>query len=52
MPQLHQLDLSGQAYGGGEGVRVVETDGVAERRHEPSGEELDPLRLVEPAGAR
>jgi hypothetical protein len=30
----------------------VDADGVAERRQEPSGEELDPLRLVEPAGAR
>jgi hypothetical protein len=30
----------------------VDADGVAERRQEPSGEELDPLRLVKPAGAR
>ena len=50
--QLHQLDLASQADGGGERVRVVESDGAAERWPEPTSEELHPLRFIEAAGAR
>ena len=49
---LHQLHLPGQTHGRLEGLRVVNVDGVAERRQESAGEELDALPLVQPARSR
>jgi hypothetical protein len=49
---LHQFHLARQAHGGRERLRVVDADGVAERRQESAGEELDALSLIKTARAR
>lgn len=43
---LPQLELTGQAHGGGQGLGVLDPDIDAERRLKTTGEQLDPLRLV------
>ena len=49
---LHQFHLACQTHGGGESLRVMKADGVAERWKEAAGVELDALILVVPACAR
>jgi len=49
---LHQFHLACQADGRRECVRMVDADGVAERRKKTPGEELNALCLVKSTGAR
>lgn len=49
---LHQLDLPCQTHGRREGLRVVDADGMAERRQETAREELYALCLVQTVCSR
>jgi hypothetical protein len=49
---LHQLHLTRHAHGGHKHLRVVDADGVAERRQESDGEGLDTLSLIKTTCAR
>jgi hypothetical protein len=49
---LHQLHLTRHAHGGHKHLRVVDADGVAERRQESDGEGLDTLSLIKTTRAR
>jgi len=46
---LHQFHLAHQAHSGGQSLRVVEADDMAERRKEAVRVQLDPLRLFQSA---